>query len=215
MTVAEWFYKKLFGHCFCRKGEGGVEQKFEKMLTENGKCNRINEKRGEVMELERSCCFTGHRPDRLPWGEEENDLRCQAVKEQMFQAIEQLYEAGVRHFISGMARGSDLYFAEAVLALREQRSDITLECARPCESQANRWPNRERERYEAILNCCNYETLVQHRYDRGCMMRRNRYMVDHSSWVLAVYDGIPKGGTAQTLAYAMKQRKKIRMIPVE
>ena len=167
------------------------------------------------MELEHCCCFTGHRPNRLPWGEDEEDFRCRKAKEELFQTIEYLYENGVRHFISGMARGSDLYFAETVLTLRERWEDITLECARPCESQAHRWPKQEQERYESILNRCNYETLVQHSYDRGCMMRRNRYMVDHSDWVIALYDGVPKGGTAQTLAYAMKQGKKTRIIPVE
>ena len=60
-----------------------------------------------------------------------------------------------------------------------------------------------RRRYFSILERCNYETMVQHRYDRGCMMRRNHYMVDRASRILAVYDGIAKGGTAQTLAYAM------------
>ena len=88
--------------------------------------------------------------------------------------------------ISGMARGSDLYFAEAVLELRRRRSDVALECARPCESQADRWPEEERARYQAILDQCDYETLVQHHYDRFCMMRRNRYMVDRSARIIAV-----------------------------
>ena len=47
---------------------------------------------------------------------------------------------------------------------------------------------------------------MQHTYDRGCMQRRNRYMVDRSALVLSVYNGIPKGGTAQTLAYAMRNK---------
>lgn len=33
------------------------------------------------------------------------------------------------------------------------------------------------------------------------MLRRNRYMVDRSSLLIAVYDGTPKGGTMNTLAY--------------
>lgn len=120
-------------------------------------------------------------------------------------ALERAYEAGYRHFICGMARGADLYFAEAVLALRARCEDVTLEGARPCESQANSWPAGERQRYQDILDQCDYETLVQHQYDRGCMMRRNRYMVDRSSRIIAVYDGVPKGGTAQTLAYALRR----------
>ena len=162
-----------------------------------------------------TCCFTGHRPDKLPWGIREEDPRCAALKGRIAAALGEAYAAGVRHFISGMARGADLYFAEEVLALRERHPEITLECARPCESQADRWPEEERRRYQAILERCDYETLVQHHYDRWCMMRRNRYMVDRSARILAVYDGVPKGGTAQTLAYALRKGLHVTILELE
>ena len=161
-----------------------------------------------------TCCFTGHRPDKLPWGTDENDPRCLELKEKLMRALEQAYIAGYRHFICGMARGADLYFAETVVALRAQKKDITLEGARPCESQADSWPEEEQKRYNGLLDQCNYETLVQYHYDRGCMMRRNRYMVDRSSRIIAVYDGVPKGGTAQTLAYALKRGLETDIISV-
>ena len=161
------------------------------------------------------CCFTGHRPDKLPWGEQESDPRCLRIKQELYQALERAYDLGYRHFISGMARGGDLYFAEAVLELREKYPDVLLECARPCESQSSRWPRTEQRRYDAILDQCNYETMVQHTYDRNCMMRRNRYMVDHSSRIIALYDGVPKGGTAQTLAYALRKGLDTDIIPLE
>ena len=163
----------------------------------------------------KTCCFTGHRPDKLPWREREGDPRCVQLKQSIFQAVEAVYEAGVRHFISGMARGCDLYCAEAVLELRRERRDITLECARPCETQADSWPAAEQARYQSILARCDFETLVQHGYDRFCMMRRNRYMVDRSSRLIAVYNGVPKGGTAQTLAYALKKGLDTVIIDLE
>ena len=131
------------------------------------------------------------------------------------EELERAYEAGCRHFICGMARGADLYFAEAVLALRECRPGVTLECARPCESQAHSWPKKEQERYQSILDQCDYETLVQHRYDRFCMMRRNRYMVDHAAHILTVYNGVPQGGTAQTLLYAIRKGVLVHPVPLE
>jgi len=167
------------------------------------------------MERRTTCCFTGHRPDKLPWGRDEGHPDCLALKEELHRAVERAYELGYRHFISGMARGSDLYFARAVLALREEHPDVTLEGARPCESQADSWPAGERAEYAAILDACNYETLVQHTYDRGCMMRRNRYMVDRSARIIAVYDGVPKGGTAQTLAYALRKGLDTDILTVE
>ncbi len=167
------------------------------------------------MDKERTCCFTGHRPDKLPWGEREEDPRCLRLKERLVQAVEDAYISGCRHFICGMARGCDLYFAETVLALREQERDILLECARPCETQADSWPEREQARYRSILDRCDLETLVQHHYDRFCMMRRNRYMADRSGRIVAVYNGVPKGGTYQTLAYAMKKGLDVCIIDLE
>jgi len=164
--------------------------------------------------LKNACCFTGHRPDRLPWREQERDPQCLALKLQISRALERAWEAGCRHFICGMARGADLYFAEAVLALRQRRPEATLEAARPYEEQASAWPPAEQARYRAILDQCDLETVVQHQYDRGCMMRRNRYMVDHSARLIAVYDGTPKGGTFNTLAYAMKQGLEIDILEV-
>ena len=162
-----------------------------------------------------TCCFSGHRPVRLPWGRNEADPRCLALKERLDRAVERAYAAGCRHFLCGMARGCDLYFAQAGLDLRARRPDITLEGVRPCESQADRWPEEERARYQSILDRCDYETLVQHRYDRFCMMRRNRYMVDRSARLLAVYDGEPKGGTAQTLAYALRKGLHVTILELE
>lgn len=159
-----------------------------------------------------SVCFSGYRPEKLPWGGDESDPRCAVLKKRLYDAAESACAEGYRHFICGMARGADFYFAEAVLALRRQHSDAALEAARPCETQANSWPEADRRRYQAILDQCDLETLVQHHYDRGCMMRRNRYMVDRSSRIIAVYDGVPKGGTAQTLAYAMRQGLKTEIL---
>lgn len=167
------------------------------------------------MEREKSCCFTGHRPEKLPWGTNELDRRCLELKGRLENALQQAYKAGMRHFICGMAKGTDLYFAEAVLRLRAVYQDITLEAARPCQSQAYGWPAQEQRRYQEILEQCDYETLVQHSYDRGCMWRRNRYMVDHSALVISVYNGNPKGGTAQTLAYAMSKGIKTIILDVE
>lgn len=168
-----------------------------------------------MIDREATCCFTGHRPDKLPWGEDETDPRCGRLKRAIARAVEDAYAAGFRRFVSGMARGGDLYFAEAVLALREAEPDILLECARPCETQADSWPEEERARYMSILERCNIETMVQHHYDRFCMLRRNRYMVDRSSRIIAVYNGAPRGGTYQTLAYAMKKGLTVHTIDLE
>lgn len=163
------------------------------------------------MERERTCCFTGHRPGKLPWGTDERDPRCLALKQSISRELERLYLRGWRHFISGMAQGADLYFAEAALALKEKYPDLTVEGAVPCPTQADRWPEEERRRWRRVLDACDLETLVQQNYDRFCMHRRDRYMVDRSSAILAVFDGTP-GGTMYTLNYAMKEHLDILLL---
>ena len=156
------------------------------------------------MNRETTCSFTGHRPEKLPWRGDESDPRCLALKERLAAAVEDAYDKGMRHFICGMARGADFYFCDAVLELRERRSGVTLEAVIPCEEQAARWSERERERWFSLVERCDGETMLQHHYDKGCMLRRNRYLVDHSSMLIAVYDGM-LGGTMYTLSYAMKR----------
>ena len=163
------------------------------------------------MTPEQTCCFTGHRPGKLPWGEAEDDPRCLALKSRLDQELERAYGLGKRHFICGMARGSDFYFCEAVLALRTRCPGVTIEAALPCEEQATHWRETDRNRYFSLIERCDYETMVQHHYDKGCMQRRNRYMVDRSSLVIAAYDGL-LGGTMQTLAYAMRNGVEVRII---
>lgn len=163
------------------------------------------------MDKEHTCCFTGHRPDKLPWRFQEDDPRCLALKASMEREIAAMYQQGYRHFISGMAQGADLYFAEAALKLRESCPGMTLEGAVPCQTQAARWPEADRRRWRSILDACDLETLVQVHYDRWCMHRRDRYMVERSSAILAAFDGTP-GGTMYTLNYAMDKRLDIRLL---
>ena len=162
---------------------------------------------------EETCCFTGHRPEKLPWGKNEQDTRCLALKKKICDAVEAAHAEGKRHFICGMARGCDFYFAEAVLALREIYPDVTLEAAIPCLTQTDGWPEEQKARYQRILAACDYETVVQEHYSRDCMQRRNRYMVDHAALLIAVHDGLP-GGTRSTVLYAMRQKIMVVNLPI-
>lgn len=155
-----------------------------------------------------TCCFSGHRPGKLPWGADEDDPRCHDLKMELAARLEGIRQAGYRHFICGMAAGCDLYFAEAVQALREEHPELTLEAAIPCDSQADGWPAALRRRYEALTAACDEVTLLQHAYTPGCMQRRNEYMLDRSSLLLAVYDGLP-GGTMNTILSARRRGRTV------
>ena len=77
------------------------------------------------------------------------------------------------------------------------------------------WSYEEKGLFEYILGHADEAFYVSENYYRGCMHKRNRYMVDRSALVLSVYDGVPKGGTAQTLAYAMRQGVPVQILDPE
>ena len=164
------------------------------------------------MEEEMTCCFSGHRPVKLPWGLNENDPRCLALKAEIAARLDGIYQAGYRRFICGMAIGCDMYFAEAVLALRDEKPDVTLEAAIPYEGQSKAWDTADKARYFKILESCDMQTVVQQYYSPTCMQRRNEYMVDCAGVLIAAYNG-SSGGTRNTLLYAM--RRDIQIIEIE
>lgn len=92
--------------------------------------------------LRQSCAFTGHRPASYPWKYDEQAEACKKLKAVLFSQIKALAEAGVTHFLSGMAQGADLWAAQAVLTLREANPALNLHCILPCEGQADKWPPR-------------------------------------------------------------------------
>ena len=90
--------------------------------------------------------------------------------------------------------------------------DVRLEAVIPCGSQPDRWNLAQRQRYNSLLDRCDKVTVLQIHYTPDCMLRRNRYMVEHSSLLLACYNGYP-GGTQSTLLYA--QRQGLQTIVIE
>lgn len=165
--------------------------------------------------LLQSCAFTGHRPERMPWGTREDAPGCVQLKETIQYHVDALYQRGVRHFITGMALGSDQYAGDIVLALRDQDPSVTLEAAVPCIGQAKSWKPEQVRRYQEMLSRCDKVTYVSQEYSHSCMMKRNRYMVDHAHYLVAIFDGSQKGGTYNTIHYGEKVGRAIVIIPLE
>lgn len=93
------------------------------------------------MKKENTCCFTGHRPQKLPWGYDEEWEDCVKLKIKLACEIERMRQKGITTFISGMAIGVDLWAAEIVLDLKQAypKDMIRLYAAIPFEGQADKW----------------------------------------------------------------------------
>ena len=151
------------------------------------------------------CCFTGHRPERLGMPEMEVLF---GLKEEIRTAITD----GFQTFISGMARGVDLWAAEIVLALRDEGVAVRLICASPYRGFESRWSREWQERYRRVMERADLVRFICHEYSKDCFQRRNQWMVDHSVRVIAVYNGQPSG-TRNTIEYARRCEVPVVLLP--
>ena len=60
---------------------------------------------------ENTCCFTGHRPSKLPWGYDESGAQFELFRERLKEVIISSIQNGYTHFISGVALGFDIISA--------------------------------------------------------------------------------------------------------
>jgi uncharacterized phage-like protein YoqJ len=123
-------------------------------------------------------------------------------------------EEGVTGFLTGMDRGVELCAAELVLEQKEQYPDITLECAIPWEDQAAHWTESWRDRYFAVAAQCDREIMLQTHYTPDCMRRRDRYLIRHSSILLALWDGQPYG-VGTVVRYAKNMGRTVWILDPE
>jgi len=105
---------------------------------------------------------------------------------------------------SGMALGIDTLFAIAVLQLQNEGYNIQLICAIPCNNHDCKWQAFSKTIYKEILLRANKIVNVTNKnYTNTCMQKRNEYMVDNASQLLAIWDG-SHSGTGNCVQYANK-----------
>lgn len=148
----------------------------------------------EVEKRKRRACFTGHRPEKLHINEE-------AVRTILANAVDTAIANGFVTFISGMARGVDIWAAEIVLERKKHNPDIRLICALPHPDFERGWRDSWQQRYREILARADWVKTICPAFSMASYQRRNEWMVDHSALVIAIYNGT-KGGTRNTIEYA-------------
>ena len=137
-----------------------------------------------------SCAFTGHRPHKFPWKDNEADPRCIALKETLARQIATLAGAGVTEYFTGGADGTDCWAAEIVLDLREKNPALN----------------------HSILKRADSVDYVSRQYYDGCMIDRNHRLVESAGLLLAVFSGVRRSGTGATVNYARKLGREIILI---
>lgn len=147
---------------------------------------------------------TGHRPDKLGGYLAQTQRALERFALLMLPLVK---PSGV---ISGMAQGWDQALAVACVRL-----GIPFVAAIPFEGQESRWPRPTQENYRRLLQCASYVHVVNERdavAEGGvpwAMQKRNEWMVDNSTKLLALWNGDRSGGTFNCIEYARLGRREI------
>lgn len=143
-----------------------------------------------------ACVFTGHR-------ELEKDFSLKQLK----RLIETLILKGVSSFYCGMAEGFDLFASKTVISLKKKYPHIQLIACIPCLNQEKYFSSENKKLYVKMLSTCDEKVILSPSYHKGCMLNRNKYMVDRCDCMIA-YCKKDTGGTAFTVKYFQKTKNK-------
>ncbi len=149
-------------------------------------------------------CFTGYRPHKMPNSGDENSVAMMKIKSDTALMIKQMIAKGKTNFINGLMMGFDIIAAEQVIRLKEEFPYIKCTTVAPFSIryfEKNNWTEDWKKRALAVCKYSDNGISLSEHYRSGIYYERNRYMVNHSSEVIAYYDGQP-GGTRYTIEYA-------------
>ena len=88
-----------------------------------------------------------------------------------------------------------------MIRLREEGAPLLLIAANPFPGYEKVWTPDWQARYAAVIEKSDCVEYISPRNNPLCFTLRDRWMVDHSSRVIAVFNGTP-GGTKKTIDYA-------------
>lgn len=158
-------------------------------------------------------CVTGHRPKKegMP-SRYRYDYNTTAYTELKVLLKQQLVKDGITDAWTGMAQGTDMCFAFAVLELRNIGYPIQLHCAIPFKNHSSTliYGTALEDYNNVIRQADDVKLLSQEEYKAYLFQKRNEYMVDQSELVYAVSMDVTKtSGTKNCVEYAKTKEKSI------
>ena len=161
-----------------------------------------------------SCAIITEPPLCFPWGYDEEDETCAALKLLLLHKISWLNVQDVSQFHIPLNDGLGLCAAEIVHSLRQTSGPMRLICYQPWEEQATKWHPDLRDRYFNILSACDDSVLSAYEQTSTCELDAMLDAIDRAKIVLVVSAGEqPKDKTfAAALRYAGRTGRDMQTI---
>ena len=138
--------------------------------------------------MTKTCAIIGCSPMCFPWGFDEEDEGCVALKLILMNWITRLRSEGCTRFAISMDCGVGLYAAEILHGLKEQDDPLEMICYVPYEEQATKWTPELRDRYFNALAACTEVVNVAYEKTVGCKFKAYLEAMKEADTVIAVYD---------------------------
>lgn len=162
----------------------------------------------------RTLCFSGHRPEKLPCKGDSFAESTRMLKSFLYSSILESIDNGYTRFITGLAKGVDLWAGEILVELKKTGHNISIISAAPYEHHGESFRGQDRAVLNSILENSDDVVYISSQYTKDCMRKRNYYMIDQSSKLIAVVSDY-KSGTGQTISYAKKQGLDIKIFEMK
>ena len=124
----------------------------------------------------------------FPWGFDEEDEVCAALKLIMMNRITRLRSEGCTRFNISMDCGAGLYATEILHGLKGSDEELETICYVPYEEQATKWTPELRDRYFNALAASTVVVNVAFEKTVGCEFKAYLEAINEANTVIAVYD---------------------------
>ena len=147
------------------------------------------------------CCVTGNRKI--------DKEKIESTKQKIRKCVIEVINDGYTHFISGFEDGIELYFVEIIVELKKEHH-LTLEANIPYRNRMK----TKNHNFQKLMMKCDIVNIISDKYTTSCVMKRNRFMVQASDLLIAVYDGQERGSSFFTICYARALEKNVKIINI-
>ena len=138
--------------------------------------------------MSKTCAIMGCSPMCFPWGFDEEDEGCAALKLILMNQIFRLRGEGFTRFAVSMDCGAGLYAAEILQGLKESDGELETVCYVPYEEQATKWTPELRDRYFNALAACTEVVNMAYEKTVDCEFKTHLEAIKETDTVIAVYD---------------------------
>ena len=165
--------------------------------------------------MTKTCAIIGCSPMCFPWGFDEEDEGCAALKLILINQITRLRGEGCTRFAVSMDCGVGLYAAEILHGLTGSEEELETICYVPYEEQATKWTPDLRDRSFDALAACTEVVNAAYEKTVGCKFKAYLEAINEADTVIVVYDPDDPRCEREAAAVAVAEWQSKRLFAID